>query len=216
MLSNFNDTGSRSSREVSPADSSSITSVIIQVTASQNQSPTHLANDATTEPSSVIATEQSLNTIVGEPLPTVGDGIAPTNSPITSNATGAHAPNQPPSDVDEALAESRIQISGSEWALIPIEDDQALTAPPMVRSGPTVRRPYAVCTKWNTPLALFRDFIQSLPDIGSGVVLIAENLPWQKYITLLSTAEAEEVRNHDIVATVEPHFDFLLGDEKTY
>jgi len=217
MFSNFNDTGSRSSREVSPADSSSITSIIIQITSSQPHPPTAVTNGTTVEPSTALPADQAFSTTAEEPESSIGDDNLSTPSPIPPNSPEADTYNQRVEEGNEALATSQMEVSDSEWAFpVAAEFDQPLTAPPMVRSGPTIRRPYAIRTKWNTPLSPFREFIESLPDGGTGVVLIAESLPWQKYITLLSAAEAEEVRNHEIVATVEPHFDFVLDDEKTY
>lgn len=62
-------------------------------------------------------------------------------------------------------------------------------------------------------MSRFRELIESLPDGGNGVVLVVESLPWQKYITMLSPAEVEEVRRHEIVATVEPDVGFSLAEE---
>lgn len=45
------------------------------------------------------------------------------------------------------------------------------------------------------------------------MVLIVESLPWQKYITMLNPAEVEEVRQHEIVAAIEPDVGFPLAEE---
>ena len=48
----------------------------------------------------------------------------------------------------------------------------------------------------------FKSFICTLPDGGNGV-MIPIGLGWQKYITMLSDLEVEEVRKNSIVSTVE-------------
>jgi hypothetical protein len=147
-------------------------------------------------------------------MPNTEDDPAPPYSLAPPNSSWTNGSTESPSNGITATAAPAINITDSEGTVTaPIILDEPLVAPLMTRSGPALRRSYIIRTKWHTPLSSFREFIESLPDGGNGVVLIVESLPWQKYITMLSPAEVEEVRQHEIVATIDVDVGFPLAEE---
>lgn len=209
MFSDREDSGSRSSREVSPASSSSITSIIIQVTTTRRQVSEPLPIKTMTEPTTPSTPALDSTTMIEErSSSTRNDARVPT----ASNRAGHSS-----ADDGRITLDPTNGIADFEGATVSttIPEDEAPVAPVVTRTHPTpiLRRSYIIRTKWNTPIPRFRELIGSLPDQGNGVVLIVESLPWQKYITMLSNAEVELVRDHEIVATIEPDAGYSLSEE---
>lgn len=150
--------------------------------------------------------------------PTIGDTNSCFNSDVDPAQPYSSNPAEPPwtsqLPSNGIIVTSSPVIDSAEVEEAPgFLDETPLMAPPMKRSSPIPRRSYIIRTKWHTPLVRFQELVQSLPDGGNGVVLALQSLPWQKYITMLTPAEVEQVCKHEIVANVEPDLGFPLAEE---
>ena len=59
-------------------------------------------------------------------------------------------------------------------------------------------------TKYGTDASTFEEYIKTLPDKGTGGLIVFPSSPWQCYQTTLTAAEVEQVRKQSFVETVYP------------
>ena len=59
--------------------------------------------------------------------------------------------------------------------------------------------PHMLTTKSGTSRAVFEDYIKTLPDPGTGHTIAYPHLPWQSYVTNLTSAQAQEVATQSFI-----------------
>ena len=59
--------------------------------------------------------------------------------------------------------------------------------------------PHMLTTKSGTSRAVFEDYIKTLPNQGTGHTIAYPHLPWQSYVTNLTSAQAQEVATQSFI-----------------
>ena len=69
---------------------------------------------------------------------------------------------------------------------------------------------YIITTKTGTDLSTFQSYIKTLPDRGEGYQIVFPNVPWQSYITDLTTDQAKEARKLPFVLVVSLNYESTI------
>lgn len=64
--------------------------------------------------------------------------------------------------------------------------------------------PHMLTTKSGTERSVFEDYVKTLPDQGKGHRIAYEHLPWQSYVTSLTTEQARQIRQQSFIESVGP------------
>ena len=59
--------------------------------------------------------------------------------------------------------------------------------------------PHMFTTKPGTDPSVFQDYIKTLPDGGKGDQIVYPHVPWQSYVTSLTSEQAKEVAGQPFV-----------------